>query len=87
MSTIIRIPMNEGTKIELEDCFVDIPNMDARKYVFDNLKLACQDAKRSKRNKVTFTNQRQEDGSMKQVEFSLKDIDFEKYTLERYNTI
>ncbi len=82
MSTIFRIPMNEETRVELEDCFIDVPNMDARKFSFDNLKMACQDAKRSFRNKITPINQRQKDGSMKQVEFSLKDIDLEKYTLD-----
>lgn len=74
--------MNEGSRIELEDCFIDIPNMDARKFVFDNLKYACQDAKRSIRNKITPVNQRQEDGSTKQVEYSLKDVDLENYTID-----
>ena len=81
MSTTVKIPMNEETRIDLEDCFVDTPNTDARKFVFDNLKQACQDAKRSVRNKVTPVNRRQEDGAMKQEEFELKGIDLEKFTL------
>jgi len=82
MSTILKIPMNEENRIALEDCFIDIPNTDARKFIFDNVKMACQDAKRSLRNKVTPVNQRQENGQMKQEEYSLKGIDFEKYSLD-----
>lgn len=82
MSTIVKIPMNEEQRVSLEDCFIDIPNMDARKFMFDNLKLACQDAKRSVRNKVTNINQRSEEGMMKQEEYSLKGIDFSKYVLK-----
>lgn len=81
MSTLFAIPMNEETRIALEDCFIDVPNMDARKFCFDNIKLACMDASKSLRNKVTPINQRQEDGAMKQVEFKLKDIDLEEYKL------
>ncbi len=81
MSTTVKIPMNEETRIALEDVFVDAQNMDARKFIFDALKNACQDAKRSVRNGVTPINQRQEDGQMKQTEYKLKDVDLEKYTL------
>jgi len=81
MSTTIGIPMNEETRIALEDCLIDTPNMDARKFIFNSIKQACQDAKRSIRNKVTPINKRQEDGMMKQEEFSLKGIDLTKYTL------
>ena len=82
MSTTVKIPMNEETRISLEDCFVDSSNMDARKFIFDALKNACQDAKRSVRNGVTPINQRQEDGQMKQGEYKLKDIKLEDYSLE-----
>ena len=82
MSTTIKVPMNEEQRIALEDCFIDIPNMDARKYIFDIVKMACGDAKRSIRNKVTPINQRQKDGSQKQEEYSLKGIDFSKYVLD-----
>ena len=81
MSTTISIPMNEETRIALEDCLIDVPNMDARKFVFINIKQACQDAKRSIRNKVTPINKRQEDGTMKQEEFSIKGINLEELTL------
>lgn len=81
MSTTIQVPMNEEQRISLEDCFIDIPNMDARKFIFDNIKMACGDAKRSIRNKVTPINQRQKDGMMKQEEYSLKSVDFSKYVL------
>jgi len=81
MSTLLKIAMNEDNRVALEDCLIDIPNMDARKFVFTNIKQACQDAKRSLRNKVTMINKRQEDGTMKQEEFSLKGIDLEKLTL------
>jgi len=82
MSTTIGIPMNEETRIALEDCLIDTPNMDARKFIFNSIKQACQDAKRSLRNKVTPVNKRQEDGTMKQDEFSIKGINLEDYTLE-----
>jgi len=82
MSTTIKIPMNEETRIALEDCFIDNESTDARKYIFDALKEACKDAKRSTRNKVTPVNERQEDGSMKQQEFSLKGVDLKKYKLD-----
>lgn len=81
MSTTIAIPMNEETRIALEDSFVDTPNMDARKYIFGNIKNACQDAKRSMRNKVTPTNQRNDEGIMFQKEESLKGVNLEDYTL------
>ena len=81
MSTTIRIPMNEETRIALEDSFVDTPNMDARKHIFGNIKNACQDAKRSIRNKVTPTNQKQEDGTPQQQEASLKGVNLEDFTL------
>jgi len=81
MSTLLKIAMNEDNRVALEDCLIDLPNMDARKFVFTNIKQACQDAKRSLRNKVTMVNKRQEDGTMKQEEFSLKGIDLEKLTL------
>jgi len=82
MSTTITIPMNEENRIALEDCLIDTPNMDARKFVFVNIKQACQDAKRSIRNKVTPINKRPEDGGPPQQEdFSLKGIDLDKYTL------
>jgi len=74
--------MNEETRISLEDCFIDVPNMDARKFVFDGIKQACGDGKRSLRNKVTPINQRQENGQMKQIEYSLKGVDFSKYSLD-----
>lgn len=80
MSTTLKIPMNEETRIALEDCFID-EGMDARKFIFGQIKLACQDAKRSLRNKITATNQRQEDGSMKQQEYKLKGVNLEKFTL------
>jgi len=53
MSTTIQVPMNEEQRIALEDCFIEIPNMDARKFIFDNIKMACGDSKRSIRNKIT----------------------------------
>ena len=82
MSTTIRIPMNEENRIALEDCLVDIPDMDARKFAFTNIKMACQDAKRSIRNRVTPVNRRPKDGGQpKQEEFKLKGIDLEEYTL------
>ncbi len=82
MSTTLAIPMNEETRIALEDCLIDTPNMDARKFVFTNIKSACQDAKRSIRNRVTPVNQRQmEDGIVKPIQFPLKGIDLNKYTL------
>ncbi len=75
--------MNEETRIALEDCFVDIPNTDARKFIFDNIKMACQDAKRSLRNKTTPINQRPiEGGPPKQVEYKLKGVNLENYTLD-----
>ena len=74
--------MNEETRIALEDCFIDVPNMDARKFVFGNIKSACQDAQRSIRDKVTPINRRPTDGGPpKQEEFKLKGIDLEKFTL------
>ncbi len=82
MSTTVKIPMNEETRISLEDCFIDAQNMDARKFIFDALKNACQDAKRSVRNGVTPINQRQEDGQMKQEEYKLKDVKLDDYSLE-----
>ena len=81
MSTTITIPMNEENRIALEDCLIDIPNMDARKFIFTSIKQACQDAKRSLRNKTTMVNKRQDDGTMKQEEFSLKGINLEELTL------
>ena len=81
MSTTIHIPMNEETRIALEDVFMDNENMDARKFVFDSLKQACMDAKRSVRNNITPINQRQEDGAMKQEEYSLKGINLDKFAL------
>ncbi len=74
--------MNEETRIALEDVFIDTQNMDARKFIFDALKNACQDAKRSVRNGVTPVNQRQDDGQMKQEEYKLKDVKLDNYTLE-----
>lgn len=82
MSHIVTIPMSEENYIALEDTFVDTPNSDASKFFFDQLKLACGDAKRSIRNKKTFVNRRQPDGQLKQEEFSLKDVDMSKYTLD-----
>ena len=73
--------MNEETRISLEDVFIDNDHMDARKFIFDALKNACQDAKRSVRNGVTPINQRQEDGQMKQEEYKLKDVILDDYTL------
>lgn len=82
MSTTIAIPMNEETRIALEDCLIDTPNMDARKFVFTNIKQACQDAKRSIRNKVTPVNIRPTDGGPpKQEEFKLKGVNLEEFTL------
>lgn len=81
MSTTLKIPMNEETRISLEDAFIDNPNMDARKFVFEAIKQACQDGKRSIRNLVTPVNRRQDNGQMKQEEHSLKGIKLEKYTL------
>ncbi|MHA2054767.1 MAG: hypothetical protein ACW99F_14365 [Candidatus Hodarchaeales archaeon] len=81
MSTTVQIPMNEETRIALEDVFIDNDNMDARKFVFDALKNACQDAKRSTRNNVTPVNRRQEDGQMKQEEYQLKGVNLESYDL------
>ncbi|MHA2055313.1 MAG: hypothetical protein ACW99F_17170 [Candidatus Hodarchaeales archaeon] len=82
MSTTIKIPMNEETRIALEDVFIEQDTMDARKFIFDALKNACQDAKRSTRNNVSPVNQRQEDGQMKQEEYKLKDVNLESYSLE-----
>jgi len=82
MSTTVKIPMNEETRIALEDVFIDNDHMDARKFIFDALKNACQDAKRSIRNGVTPVNRRQEDGQMKQEEYKLKDVKLDDYTLE-----
>ena len=82
MSTTIGIPMNEETRIALEDLLIDVPNMDGRKFLFTNIKQACQDAKRSIRNKVTPVNRRPiVGGPPKQEEFSLKGVDLNKYTL------
>lgn len=81
MSTTVKIPMNEETRISLEDVFIDNDHMDARKFIFDALKNACQDAKRSVRNGVTPVNKRQEDGQMKQEEYKLKDVKLDDYTL------
>ena len=80
MSTIVQIPMNEETRIALEDVFVDEANMDARKFVFDAIKNACQDAKRCARNKITPVNQRDDNGTPKQEEYKLKDVNLEDYT-------
>ena len=74
--------MNEETRIALEDVFIDEKNMDARKFVFDAIKNACQDAKRCSRNKVTPVNQRDENGTPKQEEYKLKGITLEDYTQE-----
>jgi hypothetical protein len=82
MSEIVKIPMNEETRISLEDCFIDAANTDARKFIFDALKNACKDAKRCIRNGVTPVNRRQEDGQMKQEEYKLKDVNLDNYSLE-----
>lgn len=74
--------MNEENRIALEDCFIDEANTDARKFVFEQIKAACQDAKRCTRNNITPTNQRQDDGSPKQVDFALKGIKLDDYTIE-----
>jgi len=74
--------MSEENRIALEDCFMDTPNTDARKFIFDTLKMACHDAKKSLRNKTTLVNQRNEFGQIQQQEISLKDIDLSKYELD-----
>jgi len=74
--------MNEETRIALEDVFIDKDNMDARQYIFGEIKKACQDAKRSIRAGVTPVNKITEEGQLKQEDYKLKGIDLEKFTLE-----
>lgn len=82
MSTIIQIPMNDETRISLEDCFIDSSSMDARKFIFDKLKIACQDAKKSVRNNVTPINKRGKNGQVQPSEYNINDVNLSDYKLE-----
>lgn len=76
-------PMNEETNSALEDCFVDNPNMNARKFVFENLAKLCQDAKRCLRLQSTPVNRKQKDtGQLQQEEYSLKGVNMDTYEID-----
>lgn len=89
MSTVLKIPMNEETRISLEDCFIDDDNMDARKFIFDLVKMCCQDGKRCLRANETPVNKKQDNWKTlppqeqyKQEPYSLKGVELDKYTLD-----
>lgn len=92
MSTKFNIPMNEETRISLEDCFIDDDNMDARKFVYLQVTQCCQDAKRCLRANSTPVNRKQ-DGwksmppqeQYKQEDYKLNDTNLDDYNLESNN--
>lgn len=81
MVQTIVIPMNEDTKTDLEDCFVNDANMDASKYLFGLVRELCQFAKRFNRQQTIPVQTRDENGTPKQIDFSIKDINLEDFTL------
>lgn len=81
MSEKFYFPMNEETKVSLEDCFIDERNMDGRKFLFNAIRKCCQDAKRCIRICATPVKRMQSNGQILQEDFPIKGKDIRKIEL------